>query len=887
MPQPVDRHASPDAAQNPSAPDNADGTLTAELTKHLPAGPAFGPPTAPSEAGTLGPYRIIKLLGKGGMGAVYAAVDTRLNRRVALKVMLPHFAADRAARERFLREARAAAGVSHDNVVTVYEADERGGVPYIAMQFLEGYPLDEYLKKKGAPTLPQILRIARETAAGLAAAHRLGLIHRDVKPGNLWLEAPHGRVKVLDFGLAKPVDTDAELTKSGAIVGTPAYMSPEQARSEKLDPRADLFSLGAVLYRLSAGRLPFHGPTTMATLMALVTEEPPPVRELNPAVPEPLADLIHQLLAKNPADRPQSADEVMKRVRAIAEALFPTGQSAAPSQPQVVYVPIQVTALPAENPFADLDAAEAETVRSEPVPAPGPVRKKPGGSWLWPAVGFAAVLAVTVGGVIIIIKNKDGTETKIEVPDGATVTIKGKDGRTLAKVEPDAKPPVTAADPDRKAAEWVLSLGGFVWVNGETRDIRAAADLPKGAYTLTKVNLGGNTAVTDAGLAHLKDCKGLAVLDLYNTAVTDTGLAHLAGLTGLTALSLYNTAVTDAGLVHLKELKGLTYLNLSGTAVTDAGLAHLKDCKGVKKLHLSRTKVTDAGLANFKDCKGLTELRLAATAVTDAGLAHFKDCKGLAVLDLTGTAVTDAGLANFKDCKSLTELKLHITKVTDAGLAHFKDCKGLTYLHVGKTQVTAKAVAEFHAAVPGCQIEHDGGTIEAIDVDRKAAEYVVFLGGSVRVSGQDRDFKAAAELPKERFTLAWVVLPGTAVTDAGLACLKDCKGLALLDLGSTAVTDAGLAHLKDHKSLWCLKLPNTAVTDTGLASFKGSNGLTHLGLFGTALTDAGLAHFKDCKGLTYLHVGKTQVTAKAVAEFHAAVPGCKIVHDGGTIEAKK
>ncbi|MBL8865010.1 MAG: serine/threonine protein kinase, partial [Planctomycetia bacterium] len=248
----------------------------------MAAVPTFGPPVEPGEVGVLGPYRIIRQLGQGGMGAVYAAIDTRLDRKIALKVMLPSYAAIPSAKERFLREARAAAKVSHDNVVTVHEADDRNGVPYIAMQYLEGYPLDEYLKKKGEIDLPQILRIARETAAGLEAAHKLGLIHRDIKPGNLWLEAPIGRVKLLDFGLARPVDSDVELTKSGVVVGTTAYMSPEQAQGERVDARSDLFSLGVLLYRLSTGQLPFPGNTTMAVLMALGTKDPIPVRSLKP-----------------------------------------------------------------------------------------------------------------------------------------------------------------------------------------------------------------------------------------------------------------------------------------------------------------------------------------------------------------------------------------------------------------------------------------------------------------------------------------------------------------------------------------------------------------------------------------------------------------------------
>ena len=163
--------------------------------------------------------------------------------------MLPKYAAVASSKNRFLREARAAAGITHDNIVTIYEADERDGTPYMAMQFLQGYPLDEYVKHKGALALGEVLRIGRETALGLAAAHGIGLVHRDIKPANLWMEAPTGRIKILDFGLAKPTQDeqqDNELTATGVILGTPAFMAPEQALGQKADARADLFSLGVV-----------------------------------------------------------------------------------------------------------------------------------------------------------------------------------------------------------------------------------------------------------------------------------------------------------------------------------------------------------------------------------------------------------------------------------------------------------------------------------------------------------------------------------------------------------------------------------------------------------------------------------------------------------------
>ena len=201
MPDPSEPNRTVAAPSDPhsSAASDPDATAAASSPGSASA-PGFGPPAAAGEVGTLGPYRVVKELGKGGMGAVYLAIDTRLGRKVAFKVMLPEFAADRDSKERFLREARAAANIAHDNVVAVHEADERDGVPYIAMQFLQGYPLDQYLNTKGAPGMHHVIRIAQETALGLAAAHKVGLVHRDIKPANLWLEAPNGRVKVLDFG---------------------------------------------------------------------------------------------------------------------------------------------------------------------------------------------------------------------------------------------------------------------------------------------------------------------------------------------------------------------------------------------------------------------------------------------------------------------------------------------------------------------------------------------------------------------------------------------------------------------------------------------------------------------------------------------------------------
>ena len=315
-----------------SDPDNS-------TTEMPPSDPVFSPAAAASEVGCLGKYRVLRRLGRGGMGAVYLGFDPLLHRQVALKVMLPRFAAHAPSRERFFREARAVANVRSDHVVTIHDIGEEAGNPFFAMEYLRGQSLDDWLRTGGTPAVAEAVRVAREIAAGLAAAHGRGLVHRDIKPGNVWLEEPARRVKILDFGLAKAsaaTTPEAEITRSGQALGTPAYMSPEQARGDPVDHRTDLFSLGVVLYQLLTGRLPFPGATAFEVLTRLAVHEPAPVRELNPAVPPRLAALVHRLLAKDPAGRPASADEV---IRALAATDAPPQPPGPPTPPAASTVP--------------------------------------------------------------------------------------------------------------------------------------------------------------------------------------------------------------------------------------------------------------------------------------------------------------------------------------------------------------------------------------------------------------------------------------------------------------------------------------------------------------------------------------------------------------------
>jgi serine/threonine protein kinase len=300
------------------------------VPKHHSALCSFlSPPQREGEIGRLGPYRVLRVLGHGGMGVVFEAEDEALGRKVALKTLHANLAVDTIARQRFMQEGRSAAAVDHENVVTIYQVGEANEVPYLVMQFLQGRSLEQKLRiEKQLPTR-EILRIGAEVAHGLAAAHKLRLVHRDIKPSNIWLTASDdpnmatpvdGRVKILDFGLARAVEpTGPALTQQGLVVGTAGYMSPEQARGHAIDARSDLYSLGCLLYEMATGRIPLEGPDPLATLMATMLDKPQPPLVHNPAIPTPLSDLIMKLLAKHPDERPSTASSIALHLTRLAQ----------------------------------------------------------------------------------------------------------------------------------------------------------------------------------------------------------------------------------------------------------------------------------------------------------------------------------------------------------------------------------------------------------------------------------------------------------------------------------------------------------------------------------------------------------------------------------------
>ena len=349
-----------------------------------------------------GKYQVVSKIGQGAMGEVYRARDTALNRDVAVKTIQAGDSSDETLQKRFLREARSAAGLSHPNIITVYDFGQEHGRLYMAMELLEGTDLKKAISDRALRTLDQKLSIMEQIASGLAFAHENGVVHRDLKPANVHLQ-PDGTVKVVDFGLAKVSGSD--MTRSGMIMGTPHYMSPEQVRGEKADARSDVFSLGCIFYELVTTTKPFDADSMHAVLFKVLQEEPTPVRQISPDLPIVVAQVIQAALSKDPQQRFASAAEFLEALQSARHAIESgEGHRPLPNLPEPrVATPAPVAAGSAAAAAAPASAsgsgARSVAARSS---APGASKSVPPTSGgmpvaLWAGIGVFFVIAAGTG----------------------------------------------------------------------------------------------------------------------------------------------------------------------------------------------------------------------------------------------------------------------------------------------------------------------------------------------------------------------------------------------------------------------------------------------------------------------------------------------------------
>ena len=711
---------------------------------------SLAPTDDPAKLGRIGAYEVSGVIGSGGMGVVLKAVDLSLDRTVAIKVMAPHLATSGAARKRFERESKAAAAVLHPNVVAIHSVSTSQSLPFLVMPYVRGTSLQQRLIDQGPLAVTEVLRIGSQTAAGLAAAHAQGLVHRDIKPANLLLEEGVERVAISDFGLARAVD-DATLTRSGVIAGTPQYMSPEQARGESVDGRSDLFSLGSVMYAMCTGRPPFREETTFGVIRRITEDQPTPIRELNPEIPDWLSLIVEQLMSKDRNERFESAAEVHELLEQCTAHV---------QQPEAV-------ALPTELHRSSDKKAQAENEASQS----GRRRK----SFSLFAILLAGVLGLFgfLGwqltdntpdisgkwsdqdwGQVELTQQSDGISYSgtfsQTVGDGpGTLSLKWSrterrfNGTWIDGGDRDGDLSLQLVDEEIRGA-WTTSktskinpatpaLADLLWTR-QNESLRRAETTrhksndflqplavlhsPSQAKELPDIRVTGkdvtiklieemadqkwgtvtfaDTKFTGAMIERLRHIPSIRTLRLFGERLSGQ-IGLLRNVNGLVALDL-ETPLQERDLVSLGKLTQLERLSLPRDhALTVTGARQIAKLSNLKSLTLNNVEVDDASFGELKTLVKLEELDLTRTRITDEGLKTIENMPNLRTLNLTrygfiDEKLTDQCIPSLLRLEKLESLSIS-GKITNDGLRLIAKAPKLKSLSIQFTDIYGDGLA--------------------------------------------------------------------------------------------------------------------------------------------------------------------------------------------------
>lgn len=868
-----------------------------ELT-HLPAESAAG---AEAEVQTIREYRILEKLGQGGMGTVYKAVHTKLNRAVALKVLPSDKLNSSAAVERFEREMAAVGSLSHPNIVAASDAGEADGTHYLVMELVDGYDLSALQKRVPQLKVSDACEIIRQAAEGLAHAHQRSIIHRDIKPSNIMLarqESGPPIMKILDLGLALLDETgtsdtpEKALTSTGQMMGTFDYMAPEQGTdSHTVDERADIYSLGATLYRLLTGEAPFDSrrySTAFKLLTAKTTVAATSVAELRTDVSAELSQLVADMLALDPEDRPTSAAEIIERLAPFAQgAALPELLTLADESENTAVVDIRTTII--------ASAEEATDAHRETVSDVAGGRRSGSGStrrWLWGSFA-AGLLGLVAYGIMLTFSTKQGTvyieangleiaEVLLDGKHGAKLksradgkgyeftvdeqtaelTLKTSDGTTLktslgtekltvrtgrgqtimAWLEPESKAsPITAGKSDLGSlVKWIQANGGEIRLaDGAKGDLVNGPEDVDGWAGRFNVSFAQCTNFSDADLRTLCELwpsarSGSLILD--GTRITSPGLRAISGRP-ISVLSLRNTAVDDRVAETLKSLRSLEYLDLDDTLITGECFSSLASLRRLSELIVRTKHLLGEYLPQLRG-SSVAVLRIGPSGARPSDFQFLAQLPNLREVDLKESRdafiasgrkhsfVNDALLEIIAEARKLDDVSLWNTITSDDGLRYLATLPHLESLRTRCTHITDE----------GLRL-----------------------------------------LSKSHPRLTVLELHESLVTDDGLSTLHRFQNLQRVGLnGNRNITSRGLATISQLHSLAICALSDTAVVDSDVEKLAQLPNLRELALKDTEITDKALQHLSQARNLRLLEVEKASVTAAGIARLQNVLPQCVI-----------
>ncbi|MEM6689000.1 MAG: protein kinase [Planctomycetota bacterium] len=712
------------------------------------------PPIDDDEMGRIGGLPVFELIGQGGMGIVLRGIDPKLHRPVAIKIMRQTLATQPRYRERFFREARAMAAIDHPHVVPVYHVGEHQGMPFMVMKLLNGQSLGQRLAEVGTMDTASLGSLADQATCALSAAHGYGLVHRDIKPSNLFLESPNDNVRVLDFGLARSDDQESSMTQPGDLLGTPAYMSPEQARGEELDCRSDWFSLGVVLYEAACGRTPFSGNSSLSTLARLMSDQPESLKHVRPSIDDEFNDRVMQLLEKNPDERhpwPAAKPELTSETAARSWRR-PMGLVVAGLLLLACVTGLASTFMTIETPLG--------TVRLEFADGVDPSRVR---------------VRLTSRGDVHIVGSQSSSEEddfRVVVSEGTytaellnddsrlkldqeSITVVEDEVETLritiveTEFDPTSLDPITA----QESLAWIVRVGGRYSLSEDPKDM------------LTKI-------------VQLEDKPHqIFAVDLLGCDIEDEDLWNLRGFSSINHLAIGRKKIT--GSLPPSDENPRTQLSPAAFEY----LAML-DFKWIKDLQVIGVPVGRVGLKSIAKLASLRSLLISQGNLQDEDLQSLSEHPSLVQLALTDCGITGIGLQN------LAELPLQFFSFADRRMSLDKIEELPDWPSLKRLSLNGMSTCDLPERV-----------IKSIGQRKQLRELSL-----IQFTNADSDMFFPLTQMSDLTSLSLIAIPG--VDDVFLAkALKTEKALTSIDLRRSNVTDDGVRALAEAISLREIKLP--------------------------------------------------------------------------------